>query len=303
MSGHGSLSQLAGPKLGRKPIRVTETEVDTDDENKLFHGLNTGPINKVIWYQEDSGIGGVYWLAQDEEGFYWVSDGVKRIAVAVHGRIFRFFRRGIGARINYLLKRYLGYDAQTGKTAIPLEFDSSAVSLNFGANIGELSLGLNGVLGNSIVSIEPDAAVLPALRANCIGRNISVVPVAAWNVDAKLPIYVKTVSADTSFFNVSSHKAVVQAERIDTIAARLGLDRVHLLAGDAEGAEPEVLDGAREVLKRTRYVSVCASAERCGESTQDVCEKILTDAGFETIRKEDSKFRMLIARNANTAAR
>ena len=49
---------------------------------------------------------------------------------------------------------------------------------------------------------------------------------------------------------------------------------------EAEGFEPEVLEGAGEVLKRTELVTVDAGEERGGASTAPECLNLLFGAGF-----------------------
>lgn len=232
---------------------------------------------------------GGFWVAK-ADGFFWVHDGIRKIAVAVENRIYRFYHRGIDKRLEYLTRHYLG----GGVVPVP----PGAYCINVGANVGEVALALADREA-CVLAIEPDPYVLPALEANAdaFGPYIAVFPGAAWKVDGVLPMYLNTDSADTSAFNETSAEFQARAAKIDTIVEGLDIPRVHLIVGDAEGAEPEVLEGASETLKITDYVSIRASAERNGESTQEACEKILTCAGFDIIYKEEEKFRTLIGKN------
>ena len=94
----------------------------------------------------------------------------------------------------------------------------------------------------------------------------------------------------SSVFCDSQQRHWVQAITIDALAKERDLERVKLIIGDAEGAEPEVLTGAMETLKRTDFVSVCASAERRGQRTLEACEKILKDASFDIIHRQETGF-------------
>jgi FkbM family methyltransferase len=247
----------------------------------------------LVWENLDkAGDGGEYWTTTDAGGIHWLFDGKLRIACRPE-RAFRFYRHGVARRCNRVAARYVfGHDAD--EQLVPMH--AGAQIVNFGANIGEVAITLADA-GARVLAIEPDPHVIPLLDANAQGRAIDVAPVAAWNEDANLILHLKPESADSSLFNASDRQSVVPARRIDALVAEKGIDRVHLICGDAEGAEPEVLEGAHETLKITAYVSVCASAERNGERTLEACEAILTGAGFDILHREETGFCMLIAKN------
>lgn len=232
---------------------------------------------------------------QAQPELQWFDDGQARMAVAIPERGRWHFCSGIRPRLEGLTLRYLRglIDVRPGDVVI-----------NFGANIGEVAVTLAD-RGARVVAIEPDPYVLPALNANAKSRKIAVVPFAAWNADTQLTLNLATANADTSYFQPSAERVTgqidVSAYRIDTMLQGQNFDRIRLIVGDAEGAEPEVLEGARETLAKTDYVSVCASAERNGEVTSPACERILTDAGFEILYREKSRFYMLIGRNREVA--
>lgn len=253
--------------------------------NTVFPGID-GPVQRTDWrYLEPPAGGGSLWEAIDGDGIHWVSDGDSHIA-AMPERTFRFFYRGIGMRCAGITGRYL----RDGLVPIP----QGSVVVNFGANIGEVAIVLEQ-MGASVIAIEPDPGVLPYLCANARDRNISVVPAAAWNRSDTLSIFLKPESADTSVFNRTDRNIIVRGVRIDDVAKSMGVERIHLICGDAEGAEPEVLEGAP--LAITDYVSICASKERAGVSTLSACEDIIVKAGFEILHKEETGFCMLIGRN------
>ena len=221
----------------------------------------------------------------------WFDDGQTKMAVAVPERGYRFFAKGIAQRCNSLCDRYL-----RGL----IEVRHGDVVVNFGSNIGEVAVAL-AAKGAHVIAIEPDPYVLQALNANAERYGLTVISAAAWKEDGELAINLATDFGDTSVFEPKPNRAIgralVQGIRIDTLIKELGLKRIRLIVGDAEGAEPEVLEGARETLAITDYVSVSASAERNGESTGPMCEQILSDAGFEIVHREETGFQTLIGMN------
>lgn len=223
---------------------------------------------------------------RDAGGVIWAFDGTAEMAGAVEERMRRFFNRGIAARRLKLTRRHL-------VDKVPILAGDFVI--NVGANIGEVAITLAD-WGASVFAIEPDPNVLPALRANAAGRPIEVVPVAAWHEDGPLQMYIDTAHGDTSAFNPSPEPTFLEARRIDTLMGDRPTTRIRLIVGDAEGAEPEVLEGARETLKRTEYVSLAASAERCGERTLDACEAMLRTANFDIIHREETKFCTIIGK-------
>lgn len=212
-------------------------------------------------------------ISRDPAGVLWADDGTERMAVAVEARAQRFFSRGIAARRSRLLARYL-------RGLVPI--NPGAVVVNFGANIGEIAVALSN-LGALVLAIEPDPAVIPALTANARNRAIAVEAAAAWHKDGLIDVFLNTASADTSVINPSPQKVALPCRRIDGLVRSMGIDRVNLIIGDAEGAEPEVLQGASGILGMTDYISICASKERRGQATLAACEEILKAAGFAII--------------------
>lgn len=223
---------------------------------------------------------------RDPNGVLWAFDGSDKMAGTVEKRMRRFFAGGIAARRLKLTRRHL-------VDLVPIL--AGDIVINVGANIGEVSVTLAD-WGASVLAIEPDPNVLPALRANAAGRPIEVMPVAAWHEDGPLQMYIDTAHADTSVFNPSPESMFLEARRIDTLMSDRPVTRIRLIVGDAEGAEPEVLEGARETLKRTEYVSLAASAERCGERTLEACEAILKAANFDIVHREETKFCTIIGK-------
>ena len=73
----------------------------------------------------------------------------------------------------------------------------------------------------------------------------------------------------------------VACTTLDTFAQGHGIDTVHLLKCDAEGAEPEVLAGATELLARTTWVAIDCGAERHGATTVDPVRSTLEAHGFD----------------------
>jgi FkbM family methyltransferase len=171
------------------------------------------------------------------------------------------------------------------------------VVIDVGANIGEFAL-LCSDAGATVYALEPDVNAFLCLVRNVEGQTVVPLNLAAWKDDSIERLNMATASADSSFINETAESREVLVLRLDTLARLRRLERVRLLKCDAEGAEPEVLAGASELLRITDYVSFDCGLERAGSSTVRECTEILTRSGFEVVRRERGGRHNVIARNS-----
>lgn len=221
------------------------------------------------------------------DNLIYAHDGVREISITGEGRARRY-RRGIQSRLEELKRSY-----RVG-SLIPVSPGDLVV--NCGANVGELAIGLSE-MGAAVIAVEPDPATLKCLRANVSGiRGVEVLPVGLWKHDGELTFYQAPDSADTSAINELGPPVTIPVSTLDNIMANRDAT-LHLLVGDAEGAEPEVLEGGLKTLRRTRYVALDAGPERRGEKTIARCSEILNSVGFSitTVTRSNK----LVARNSS----
>ena len=211
-------------------------------------------------------------------------DGYCRIA-APDGAVFRVspaswrrYKRGVAARLNDL-------DRQYSFTALA---PPPGPVLDVGAHAGEFSLlALNR--GRAVYAVEPDPDALACLQRNLAGKDsLTVIDAVVWNAEEELTFSLSASLADSSVFGADKPGMATGAVRrrattLDQIAEDRGIDGLAFLKCDAEGAEPEALEGGRELLRRTARVAIDTGPERRGDRTSDTCEALLRDAGF-TVR-------------------
>lgn len=171
------------------------------------------------------------------------------------------YRNGIHVRLLNLQQEYL-----TSLLEIPL----NESIIDIGANIGEF--GMYWKLKNySVYAFEPDTLEFNALSKNLIDE--SIYNCGLWNSTTTLTFYSANDSGDSSLIKPASYKSKFQLDvkKLDDIEI---FGPIGLLKLEAEGAEPEILEGAINTLKKTRYVTVDVGEER-GESKEstlvDVC--------------------------------
>lgn len=219
------------------------------------------------------GIGGNVALRLEEtpEGTSVLVEG-RRVFVPA-ALCWKYYRQGWQGRLERLAQEYgVG-------TVFPL--DESSIVLDIGANSGEFA-HLCARHRARVISFEPDPSVYDCLVRNMRGTpGIETHDFVVWNKDGEIAFGLAPERHDSSVFASQAPTALRPARRLDTFAAERGLDRATLLKCDAEGAEPEVLEGAGEFLRSVNYVSVDTGAERNGARTNKECASILEDKGFE----------------------
>ena len=219
-----------------------------------------------------------------------VEDQDHRLMLPTLTRFIRY-RGGITWRIDKLAMRYGCpdfYEPQAGDTVVDI-----------GSNIGEFSLYALS-RGARTYSFEPDPTVYECLSYN-LGRypDAKALKLALWNEQTTLRFSSAPDKADSSFFAPDSHVQDVielEAARLDDVAEIQGLESIDFIKMDGEGAEPEILEGAANTLKRTRRIAIDVGPEREGQSTRDAVVEILEAAGFSIVAHDGEC--ELLARNS-----
>ena len=88
---------------------------------------------------------------------------------------------------------------------------------------------------------------------------------------------------DSSLDNKSKNKINVKTKTLDHLLK--DEKSIGLIKLEAEGHEPEVLEGSLETLKKTKYITVDVGPERNHKSTFDSVHLILTNASFQILEK------------------
>lgn len=223
---------------------------------------------------------------RDEDGLRFFSDGTEEIAGLIP-RDGHEYRHGIAKRLQRLALAY-GIDRL-------VKIRPGDVVVNCGANVGTLTLAL-AKRGARVIAVEPDPLTLRALRHNTAGKpSIEVLPMGLWNSDGELTFYQDPLQSNTSAINEDGPPTIVPVKKLDTVVAERGIERLRLFVGDAEGAEPEVVEGASETLARTDYFAMECGYERRGERTVEKVSELLLARGFEIVQV--TRRNRVVARN------
>ena len=227
----------------------------------------------------------VFWLSSrtkvvwsDSANLFRVQTGEDYIFVARRKRL-KLFLNGIQWRFGSLSDSY-------GLSWVP--DGPSGLVVDVGANIGEFSRILAD-RGNHVVAIEPDPEEFRALTSN-LGSEANCFQSALWSKKMRKTLFYANDSGDTSLFRPESrnqHEQNVTTVTLDEILETIGRsgEGIKILKLEAEGAEPEVLLGAKKALERTEWILADLGFERGAEkkSTVSHAASILLPLGFEII--------------------
>ena len=193
-------------------------------------------------------------------------------------RRHRRYKRGIRARIERLVQEYHLDQIRAGP---------GGLLIDCGANVGELGLWARA-RGMDYVAFEPEA-----LEARCIDLNVyegetRTIRKALWNRNTTLEFFSKPETADSSVINPGGTEIrfAVDAVRLDAMIELVDRPGPVILKVEAEGAEPEILEGAKNLLSAIDFVTVDCGPERGRQQAHTLVEtnNYLVDAGFRIRR-------------------
>jgi FkbM family methyltransferase len=162
---------------------------------------------------------------------------------------------------------------------------NSGVVIDIGSNIGEFTLIASQRFPNcTFLRFEPSLTECQASEYNLTEINNVLIQKPLWNKVAEIPFYDSNDIGDSSIFqpNIGAKSNLRTTTTLDIEISRLGIESVELLKLEAEGAEPEILEGAEETLRITKRITADLGPERGlnQERTFLKVNQILLKAGF-----------------------
>lgn len=129
--------------------------------------------------------------------------------------------------------------------------------LDVGACIGDTTVPMAIKAGNegTTIAVEPEPSNVRFLKANTSRlNNVWIVEKAAWNHKEILRFNVHSTPTGHSIVDKFKDYIEVQADTLDNIVKNW--DKIDFAKMDVQGAELQVLEGAKEMLKKTRKIVV-----------------------------------------------
>ena len=144
------------------------------------------------------------------------------------------------------------------------------------------------------IAFEPDANTFDCLSLNNQSGNLH--NVALSNINKEEDFYLDNEGGNSSLIDFGAQKSIkVQSKKLDSF----NFKNIKLLKIDAEGYEPEVLEGAVNTLKEIEYVSVDFGSERGVKQENTVAEvnKIMYENNFHLYKFSEFRIIGLYKRN------
>ena len=221
-----------------------------------------------------------------DERLYIVSEGDLNIYFARWQRYIQFIN-GIDYRINRLIKSY-NIDF--------IEINKDDFVIDCGANIGEVGIFLRNS-NCKYLPIEPENMEAKCCNINNARWAMKVKEIALWKEKSRITFYSKPDSADSSLFEIKKYekKQDVEADTLANVLKEFQFKAIKLLKIEAEGAEPEILQGALPILDKVQFIAIDCGYERGVDqlSTFDECNEILQFANFRIIKSDLKRFTFL----------
>ena len=151
-----------------------------------------------------------------------------------------------------------------------LKFEEGDIVLDCGANYGDLILYLEFLnIELNYYAFEPGIDEYKTLEINMKNLNKKIkaktYQLGLGNSNSIKDFYYSPSDGDSSIIEIDSFIKKVQIEVIkleDFVKQKLSNKKIKLLKLEAEGAEPEVLEGSKEILKQVEFIAADLGPER-----------------------------------------
>lgn len=164
-----------------------------------------------------------------------------------------------------------------------IKFQDKDNVIDIGANNGDLYLCFQNKI--NYYGFEPSPEIFLNLKHNVQNQNIY--NLGLWNEPSKnIDFYLSDEFGDSSIIPINkfSKKISIQTTTLDEVITKIN-SRIKLLKIEAEGAEPEILEGLKKKLNMVEYISVDCGFERGvkQDSTISQCSNYLIKNNFSMI--------------------
>lgn len=219
-------------------------------------------------------------ISQDKTGHHYIAkgDGYTRSFLAKRQNIMTY-SNGISNRGRSLGNAY---------SLDLVKFESGDTIIDCGANIGDLEIYFKeSAIHPKYFAIEPSPTDFKYLNKNLLFESSKAFNNALYDKQGVLDFYVSSEFGDSSLIKPSKFTDIVKIETItlDEFVSRNSINKIKLLKLEAEGAEPEILMGARNCLSQIEYIAADLGFERGvkADSTLPDVANFLIQRGFEIV--------------------
>lgn len=214
---------------------------------------------------------------ENKKEIFCIGDGQRHHFFGNLQRGLDLYSDGIEARSRRLFDSY-----SLGK----IKFVESDVVVDCGANYADLWLSLGALIKEqNYITFEPGRREHSCIIENAPGGRHNLTGLSNRNGLSKF--YLNEKSADSSIIEPKTYSKIVEVETItlDKYVSDKDIKTIKLVKLEAEGFEPEIIEGMAKTFKIIEYIALDGGYERGKkevETFSDVCNT-LHDHGFELV--------------------
>jgi FkbM family methyltransferase len=197
--------------------------------------------------------------APDKDLFY-VIDGGKTHYFGHLQRGSGLYGLGLASRAKRVFDSYLLHR---------VTFDENDIVIDCGANYGDLWLSLQGEIApKNYITFEPSEAEHRSVCANApdgLHNKKGLSDVAEVKT-----FYLNEKDADSSLVEPNEYSGVIEVETVtlSSFVEEKGIEKIKLFKLEAEGFEPEIMDGTMAILDKIEYIAIDGGNERGKEQEE-----------------------------------
>ena len=207
------------------------------------------------------------------ENEYFVIDNKKKYKFFPIERI-QYYNKGLVVRKEQLKKEYLLHN---------IKFEENDIVIDVGANNGDFYLCFDKKI--KYFAYEPSPLVFSNLEYNVKNQNLYNLGLSN-SADNKIDFYLKDEFGDSSILPINDYtkKISIETTTLDKEIDKIQ-QKIKLIKLEAEGFEPEILQGLKKYLNYVEYITIECGFERGikQESTIAECSNYLIKNNFEMI--------------------
>ena len=229
-------------------------------------------------------------ISPAEEGRLFLADDGKSKVFFCRRRRGNQFKRGVMAHADQLAGEY---------HLDRIDIAPDGAFIDCGANIGELGIWARK-RGLRYIAFEPEGPEAHCCDLNNFDGRAETRREALWKETAMIPLYSKPESGDSSLIDMGGAvRSRIQAVTLDGAVNLSNVPGTVILKIEAEGAEPEVLEGAASTLASIDWVTIDCGHERGASKAHTFVETnvLMQDLGF---RLHCAQFKRITALYRNT---
>jgi FkbM family methyltransferase len=167
-----------------------------------------------------------------------------------------------------------------------VDIKKNDVVIEIGANIGELTKYISK-FSPRIYAIDIELKLLSCLSENLRNyKPIKIFNLAIWNCSEIKEYESKLHQASSSLIIKKKNKNYLNIKKIKSLTLedflnQNNIKKVKLVKVEAEGGEPEILQGAKNCLNKIKYLSLDCGPERHGKKTLKYAVNFLKKNNFK----------------------